>query len=176
MSNKNPEVPAPEFEPVPVRNRRDGWTVARQRTFIRALAETGSVTDAARAVNVAPRSAYRLRTHPQAKAFAAAWDWALKSAIGNLTAVAFDRAIHGAAREQWKNGDLVHRTRAPSDRMLMFLLKQFDRKNYGPYRWLDAFYDKQVAHAGGKLPAEVEKLVDLPGDLDFTGLFPEAEE
>lgn len=167
-------VPA-GFEPAPRRARHDGWTAERQRVFIRVLAETGSVTDAARLASVSPRSAYRLRAHPDAKAFAAAWDWALKSAIGNLTAVAFERAIHGAPREKWKNGELVHETRTPSDRMLMFLLKQFDRKNYGVYRWVDAFTDQQVASACAALPAELDRLADLPGDTNFLGLFPEAE-
>lgn len=176
MPTKAPHPPVPEFEPAALRTRRDGWTAARQRVFIGALAETGSVSDAARSAGVTPRSAYRLRSHPQAKTFAAAWDWALKTAIGNLTAVAFERAIHGAPREKWKNGELVGETRTPSDRMLMFLLKQFDRKNYGAYRWIDAFYDQQVAHAGTKLPAELDKLADLPGEVGFTGLFPEAPE
>lgn len=174
MADSQPATPDTEFTPVPVRSRHDGWTTERQRTFIRGLAETGSVTDAARLAGVTPRSAYRLRANPEAKAFAAAWDWALKTAIGSLTAVAFERAIHGAPREKWKDGELVHETRTPSDRMLMFLLKQFDRKNYGPYRWLDAFHDQQVAHAGKKLPTEIDKFVDLPGSTEHTGLFPDS--
>jgi hypothetical protein len=165
---------AADFTPATLRPRHDGWTAERQRTFLQALAETGSVTDAARLAGVAPRSAYRLRAHPEARAFAAAWDWALKSAAGTLTAVAFERAIHGARHEKWKDGELVGETRTPSDRMLMFLLKQFDRKNYGAYRWIDAFYDKQVGHATDKLPAELDRLADLPGDIGHIGLFPDA--
>jgi hypothetical protein len=40
------------FTPVPVRARRDGWTMARQRRFVLALALTGSVTLAAASVGM----------------------------------------------------------------------------------------------------------------------------
>lgn len=44
-----PTVPAIPFDPVPVQPRRDGWTAAKQRRFIEALAETGIVRAAAAA-------------------------------------------------------------------------------------------------------------------------------
>ena len=113
---------------------------------------------------VTVRSAYRLRVHPLADAFVAAWDRALRVAAGNLTAVAFERAINGAPHEKWRNGELVHETRAPSDRMLMFLLKQFDRKKYGPYRTHDAHVDQAVHWAQETFPETLDDLVDLPGD------------
>jgi hypothetical protein len=53
MQNRTPvarsERPAlPDFAPVPRQgNRHDGWTPARQRAFIEALADTGCVTRAA---------------------------------------------------------------------------------------------------------------------------------
>jgi hypothetical protein len=36
-------LPIPDFAPVPRKYRFDGWTAERQRAFIAALAETGSV-------------------------------------------------------------------------------------------------------------------------------------
>ena len=59
--------PAPDFAPVPVRRRHDGWTACRQRAFIAALAETGCISEACAEVGITPRSAYRLRQHPDAE-------------------------------------------------------------------------------------------------------------
>jgi hypothetical protein len=44
----------PDFDPVPRQyHRHDGWTPERQKAFIEALADTGSVTRAAAMVNMA---------------------------------------------------------------------------------------------------------------------------
>jgi hypothetical protein len=56
------------------RARRDGWGAARQRAFIAVLAETRSVTRAARAVGISRQSAYRLRGEPSGAGFAREWD------------------------------------------------------------------------------------------------------
>ena len=64
-------APVP-FEPAPSR-KSTGWTAERQRDFIHALAETGSVHLAARATGISARSAYRLRVRSQP--FARAWTW-----------------------------------------------------------------------------------------------------
>src|SRR5205085_11374170 len=45
--------PVPEFAPVPRKYRHDGWTPERQKAFIEALADCGSVTRAAAMVNMA---------------------------------------------------------------------------------------------------------------------------
>ncbi len=63
--------------PVPRRARHDGWTPARQASFLAALAETRRVAVAATAAGLSASSAYRLRRHPAAIDFAAAWDAAL---------------------------------------------------------------------------------------------------
>ena len=63
-------VEVPEFTPVPRQcQRHDGWTADRQRRFIEALADLGSVKSAAHAVNMTPEGAYLLRRHPQAEVF-----------------------------------------------------------------------------------------------------------
>ncbi len=64
----------PFFHLVPLRARRDGWTVARQCHFLAQLYLTGSVTTAARAVGMSRASAYRLREQEGAESFAHAWD------------------------------------------------------------------------------------------------------
>jgi hypothetical protein len=61
-----------EFSPVPVRARRDGWTPARQRRYVAALAETGHGGKAAAAVGMSEQSACRLRRRPDAADFARA--------------------------------------------------------------------------------------------------------
>lgn len=64
---------------VPLRHRIDGWTPRRQRAFLAALAQTRSVTRSARAVGLSRNAAYRLRGHPAARDFAAAWDAVMAS-------------------------------------------------------------------------------------------------
>lgn len=70
--------PLPAFTPVPRKTaRHDGWTPERQRAFIEALADSGSVTRAAGMVNMAQANCYTLRRAPGAESFRAAWDAAL---------------------------------------------------------------------------------------------------
>lgn len=94
---KSDIAPDIDFTPIPLMPRRDGWTAARQRAFIAALAETGCVSEACAEVGITARSAYRLRERPEAAAFRAAWDHAQSLATVRLTALAFERAIHGSA-------------------------------------------------------------------------------
>jgi hypothetical protein len=65
------------FTPVPVKARHDGWTPARQRAFIEALAATRCVVRACKAVGMSTVTAYALRKRAGAQSFAAAWDTAL---------------------------------------------------------------------------------------------------
>ena len=64
----------PFFHPVPLRARRDGWSVARQCQLLAQLYLTGSVTKAARDVGMSRASGYRLRERVGAESFAHAWD------------------------------------------------------------------------------------------------------
>lgn len=68
------------FKPVLVRARADGWTVARQRGFIRALGEGLTIERAARSVGMTARTAYRLHDRTHAASFRKAWRMALDSA------------------------------------------------------------------------------------------------
>lgn len=61
--------PPPEFTPVPLRTRRDGWTPERQFAYVVALAEFGHGGRAARAVGMSEQSACRLRRRPGAAVF-----------------------------------------------------------------------------------------------------------
>ena len=86
----------PVFTPVPRgRIRHDGWTPERQRNFIEALADLGSVRAAAHAVNMTPEGAYLLRRHTEAGEFRKAWEAALALGVQRLEDVAMERALHG---------------------------------------------------------------------------------
>lgn len=118
------QAPFDDYEPVQLtRMRPGGWTAERQRKFLVTLAETGSVSEASIMSGVSARSAYRLRQRPNATAFADAWDHALKLASLRLVTLAFERATTGAVREIWREGRLVGTTRAPSEKLLMFLIR-----------------------------------------------------
>lgn len=66
------------FHPVPLRTRRDGWTVERQCAFLAQLYLTGCVSAAAREVGMTRHSAYRLRAREEAQSFAWAGDRVLE--------------------------------------------------------------------------------------------------
>lgn len=111
-----PAAQAVPFEPEPSR-KAGGWSAERQRLFIQFLAETGSVHLAAKSAGLSARAAYQLRI--RSAPFAAAWDAAQQLAVGRLSALAFDRAIHGRIEQVYRDGDLVGERRVPSDRLLM---------------------------------------------------------
>ncbi|WP_109808207.1 hypothetical protein [Sphingosinithalassobacter portus] len=119
-----------DFTPAPA-TRAHGWTAERQRKFIDVLAETGCVSDAAAAVGLTPRSAYRLRLRPGAEGFHRAWDAALTLASDRLLSMAFERAVHGNLRQVWLRGECVGEERVPSDKLLMFLLRHLDPMRFG---------------------------------------------
>ena len=168
LPDPEPQPQPIDFTPVPVRRRHDGWTVERQRQFIAALAVGGCVSEACAEVRVTARSAYKLREHPKGAAFRAAWDHALSLASVRLTALAWERAVHGSVERYYKNGELVGERRKPSDRLLMWLLRHHDPVGFG---WLnrppgkpvdDSFYPVQSARAA--LPGLVGDLQEVTRD------------
>lgn len=129
------DAPSSENALVPVRHRDDGWTPARQRAFLEALADTGSVTAAAQAVGMTTVSAHRLRRRADARAFDAAWEAALERAIQLLFPAALDRAINGTVRQRWYHGEMIAEERVYSDRLLLRLLERGrDILGHGPAR------------------------------------------
>jgi hypothetical protein len=152
-----------------VRRRSDGWTAERQRRFIEALAETGCVSEACAEVGITARSAYRLRQHPQAEAFRKAWDHAQSLAATRLTAIAWERAIHGASERLYKDGELIAERRKPSDRLLMWLLTHHNPTVYGwaakPPGTAPDMTFFVVEHARRELPPLLDQLGDVaPAD------------
>ena len=138
-------VPAgqiPDFAPVPSQtNRRDGWTEQRQRAFIEALADTGSVEAACKAVNMSTVGAYRIRRLPEGESFRAAWDTAMDLGVRRLEDVAMERALNGVEEPFYAYGNLVGTRKRYNDRLLMFMLR-----NRAPER-----FGNSVTKGGGSL-------------------------
>lgn len=71
-------IPArPPAQPAPALFTPARWTPARQRTFLTALYQSGSVAQAARMVGMSPSSAHRLRRRLAGTAFDGDWSNAL---------------------------------------------------------------------------------------------------
>ena len=127
--------PSPQFTPVPVRPRHDGWTPERQVAFIEALAQCGCVDEACDRVGMGRSSAYELRERDNADSFRAAWEAALDHAVQRLSDVAFSRAIKGVSRPVFYKGELIGERRYFDERLTMFILRYRDPVRYG--RWRD---------------------------------------
>jgi hypothetical protein len=120
-----------DWHPVARRKRPGGWTHTRQRKFIEVLADTGSIRDAALAVEMSQQSCYRLRRAPGAEAFARAWDAAIEEASRRLVDIAFERAVKGIADPVFdKDGMCIAVRRKYNDRLLMFLLRAHHPERY----------------------------------------------
>lgn len=123
-----------DWVPVLKKRRKDGWSPDKQRAFIEALADTGSVATAAQRVGMSESSAYRLRRAPGAEAFDRAWSAAIDAASKKLLDAAFERALVGTDEPVFdRDGNRVGRRLRQSDRLLMFLLRA-----YGPDCFRDA--------------------------------------
>ncbi len=72
--HRTPPPPAPPPQPAADRAH---WTPAKQRLFLAALLETGSVARAARAAGMSRSSAHRLRQRLAGTPFDKTWDRAL---------------------------------------------------------------------------------------------------
>ena len=115
------------FAPVP-RKTLSGWTPARQRRFIAALAATGSVAVSAASVEMTREGAYLLRAAPGSAEFVMAWDAAVRRGIGALRAVAFDRAIQGETEPIFFQGEQVGERRVHNNQLMMRLMTHYDRQ------------------------------------------------
>ena len=128
---EGPHTPLPDFTPVPRKcARHDGWTPERQKAFIEALADYGSVRDACQVVGLATTGAYQLRRQPGAGEFAAAWEAALACTINRLEDTLLDRALNGVEVPVYSYGKLLGTRTVYNDRLGMFMLR-----NRAPHRF-----------------------------------------
>jgi hypothetical protein len=108
MDDKPPPIAIPFFTPVPLRrSRKDGWTPARQRIFLAALAATGMVSRAARAAGMGVTSAYNLRRRKGAESFAAAWSVVEEAAREEALERVMEAARHGTIHLRFYAGRFV---------------------------------------------------------------------
>ena len=140
----------PTFEPVPRKHRHDGWTPERQRAFIHALADTGSVSRAARHVNMSPEGAYYLRRQPGSEQFRRAWEAALDFGVQRLKDIAYERAIDGQLSPVFVAGKLKGFRRIRNDRLLMFCLRMNARDEHGR-RLSASYFDPNAARLSGSV-------------------------
>jgi hypothetical protein len=160
-----PRSPAPDFTPVPRKcKRHDGWTPARQRAFIDALADTGSVKHACAAVNMSTEGAYHLRRQPGAEAFDAAWAAALAPRIEILRDDVLERAIHGVEVPVWSYGKLVGTRRVYNDRTALFMLRNYDGQMSGGASGLPIRMKRIVEEEVARARAEWETEQRLEGE------------
>ncbi|VWX54460.1 hypothetical protein [Novosphingobium sp. 9U] len=160
------------FTPVPRQTtRHDGWTPERQRGFIEALADTGSVKHAAHAVNMTPEGAYVLRRHPEAGSFRKAWEAALSLGVQRLEDVAMERALHGIEVPVYSPGKIIGTRRVYNDRLLMFVLRNRAGKRFaqGNPQGVGAASRSQLERLKrewrAEWEAEAKKADDTQGDL-----------
>jgi hypothetical protein len=119
---------AKHIEHLPGRRvRADGWTVARQRKFLKRLRETGCVRDACRAAAISSTSAYRVRR--DSDSFRAAWEKAQARGMASVEQAAFDRAVNGWDEVVTRDGKEISRKKRYSDGLLQVLVKRGDLKD-----------------------------------------------
>jgi hypothetical protein len=152
MQNRTPVArdarPAlPDFVAVLRKHRHDGWTPERQKAFIEALADTGSVTRAAAQVNMAQANCYALRRAPGAEDFRRAWEAALDFGVARLKDIAFERAIEGQLVPVFVAGKLMGFRRKRNDHLLMFCLRHYGQDASGKRTTINYFSTRASAGA-----------------------------
>ena len=120
----------PAAAPVTLTARSDGWSPERQAIFLRALASTQSVADAARAAGKSRQSAYALRARLRGEPFDRAWHAALQCRFDALAEAALERAMHGVEVPHYYKGEMVGTSRRYDERLTVALLAMRDR--FGP--------------------------------------------
>jgi hypothetical protein len=139
--------PLPAFTPVPRRYRHDGWTPARQKAFIEALADTGCVERAARMTNMSSENAYVLRRSAGADEFRRAWEAALDFGLKRMKDIAFERAIEGQLVPVFVAGKLLGFRRKRNDALLMFCLRHYGQDAQGKRTTINYFSTRAAAGA-----------------------------
>lgn len=137
-----------DFDPVSTRHRVDGWTPAKQREFVEALADSGVVRYAAARVGMSEQSVARLRRQADARSFDLACEAAVRIGARRLRSIAFERAIEGTIKRHYYHGELKSEERVFDNRLLVYLLGKVEKLLEPPERaakvaenwqpWMDA--------------------------------------
>jgi hypothetical protein len=105
--------------------RHDGWPLAKQAAFLRALSATHSVAEAARSVGKSRQAAYRLRSRLKGQPFDLAWEVAFHHSYDVLAHTALERALNGVEMPVYFKGELVGTYRRFDERLTVALLGRF---------------------------------------------------
>ena len=104
------------------------WTPALERSFVEALADTGSVTEACKLVSMSRRAAYDQKRRGAGLAFRIGWDAAVLLARDVVADELLDRALAGQWTETIKDPETGKTRRFAQDRNLgLALLSRLDR-------------------------------------------------
>lgn len=104
-----------------VRPSHRGWTSAKERKFLEALATCCNVKLAARMAKVSTSAAYVRRT--KSASFRAAWDNALATGYAQLELMMLERALHGVEKTVIARDGTKTVMREYSDRVALALLR-----------------------------------------------------
>jgi len=144
-----------EFTPVPRATKRwNGLTELKQRTFIQLLADSGSVTMAAKAIGTTTSAMYGLRRREGAESFAAAWEVAVDIGARRVLDTLVEHAIHGTPETIFQGGEVVAERRRYNHRAMMWIVSQRFPEKYGSATGLMEM--SGMSHAMQKLKAKWE--------------------
>ena len=117
-----PHAPDPA-EPAPARPaRHNEWTRAKKAAFLRELAASQNVSQAAKSVGMSRKSAYALRNRMPGTPFALAWEVALEAGLQQLAHAVMDRALNGEEVPHFYHGEQVGTYRKFDNRLAAWLL------------------------------------------------------
>jgi hypothetical protein len=119
-------APQPATARLPAKRRaprHNEWTRAKMVMFLRELAATQCVSQAARAVGMGRTSAYNLRNRLQNTPFALGWEVALEMGMHQLAHAVMDRALNGVEVQHYYHGELVGTTRRHDNRLAQWVLE-----------------------------------------------------
>lgn len=113
---------AAELPPAARTPRHNEWTRAKRAAFLRELAASQNVSQAAKSVGMSRKSAYALRNRMPGTPFALAWEVALEAGLQQLAHAVMDRALNGEEVPQYYHGELVGTYRKFDNRLAAWLL------------------------------------------------------
>ncbi|WP_052769077.1 hypothetical protein [Aurantiacibacter marinus] len=139
-----------------IQPRHDGWTLPKQAEFLRHLAASHCVSQAASAVGMSRQSAYRLRNRLKGEPFDIAWACAFRRQYDALAEAALERALNGVEVPHFHKGELVHVSRRYDERLTVALLAMQDRLTPIPR----ARYAEHVMAPADDFEALVERVAE----------------
>lgn len=101
--------------------RRKSWTKMRRENFLTELATTANVRAAARAANMCPQAAYKLRNRDPG--FYREWLDALTQGYEQLELMLLEQAMYGLEEDVWYSGAIVGTKRRHSDVVALTLYR-----------------------------------------------------